>query len=134
MKKYAMALLATLLAGSLTGCQHHNTVIAAETPEKVTQTYQGIFPCADCEGIQVTLSLQQGGVYRLNEHYLGSDSVETAQHGRWMRTAEKLVLVSDSGEKRYFRPQASGLEMTDRQGNPAPSGIAYRLLPVKAGN
>ncbi|MGE9553459.1 copper resistance protein NlpE N-terminal domain-containing protein [Erwinia amylovora] len=133
MKKIIVALLVTLFFGSLLGCQNHDTVSAVQTPDAMMQKYQGVIPCADCEGIQVSLSLQQGGRYILSEHYLGSSDVSNAQQGRWTRTAEKLVLVSDKGEKRYFRPQGEGLEMMDTQGNPIESLNSYRLAPVKAG-
>lgn len=130
MKKSAVVLLATLLAGMLTGCQGRETVVAAQAPQAIAQTYRGVIPCADCEGIEVTLLLQQGGEYRLNERYLGRDVSGDPQHGRWTRTAEKLVLVSDKGEKRYFRPRDTGLEMMDTQGNPIQSTNSYRLQLV----
>lgn len=130
MKKSAVVLLATLLAGMLTGCQGRETVVAAQAPQAIAQTYRGVIPCADCEGIEVTLLLQQGGEYRLNERYLGTDVSGDPQHGRWTRTAEMLVLVSDKGEKRYFRPRDSGLEMMDTQGNPIQSTNSYRLQLV----
>nr|WP_024965653.1 copper resistance protein NlpE N-terminal domain-containing protein [Pantoea sp. IMH] len=130
MKKSAVVLLATLLAGMLTGCQGRETVVAAQAPQAIAQTYRGVIPCADCEGIEVTLLLQQGGEYRLNERYLGTDVTGDPQQGRWTRTAEMLVLVSDKGEKRYFRPRDSGLEMMDTQGNPIQSTNSYRLQLV----
>ncbi|WP_428943988.1 copper resistance protein NlpE N-terminal domain-containing protein [Pantoea sp. FN060301] len=131
MKKSVMVLLATMLAGMLTGCQGREAAIAAQpAPQAIAQTFRGIIPCADCEGIEVTLLLQQGGQYRLNERYLGADNVAEPQHGRWTRTAEKLVLVSDKGEKRYFRPYEQGLEMMDTQGHPIHSTNSYRLQLV----
>ncbi|WP_433977510.1 copper resistance protein NlpE N-terminal domain-containing protein [Erwinia sp. E_sp_B01_9] len=98
----------------------------------MAQQFQGVIPCADCEAIQVSLSLQQGGRYSLQEHYLGSDNVQINQQGTWTRTAEKLVLISDRGEKRYFRPLDNGLEMMDTHGNPVESANSYRLAPVKS--
>ncbi|WP_158781723.1 copper resistance protein NlpE N-terminal domain-containing protein [Pantoea sp. BAV 3049] len=133
MKKIIVAMLVTLFFGSLLGCQNHETVSAAQTPDTMMQKYQGVIPCADCEGIQVSLSLQQGGRYTLSEHYLGSSDVSNAQQGHWSRTAEKLVLISDKGEKRYFRPLNDGLEMMDTQGNPIQSVNSYRLAAVKEG-
>lgn len=98
------------------------------------QNYRGVIPCADCEGIQVTLSLEQGGRYRLQERYLTDEHVENQQQGHWSRTAEKLVLVSDQGEKRYFRPRDSGLEMTDANGEVISTTLNYRLAPVETGS
>ncbi|WP_051936977.1 MULTISPECIES: copper resistance protein NlpE N-terminal domain-containing protein [Erwinia] len=131
MKKSVIALLATLLAGPLVGCQNHDAAPVAETPETMAETYQGTLPCADCAGIQVSLSLRQGGRYMLNERYSGTNEESTAQQGRWTRTAERLVLVSDKGEKRYFRPLNDGLEMLDKEGLPIRSTHRYQLMPVK---
>lgn len=132
MKKVVIAILVTLFVGSLLGCQNHDSVSAPQTPETMAQQFQGVIPCADCPGIKVSLSLQQGGRYTLNEFYLGSDNVQTTTQGRWTRTAEKLVLISEQGEKRYFRPLDNGLEMMDTEGNPIESVNSYRLAPVKS--
>lgn len=131
MKKLVITMLVTLSFGSLLGCQNHDSVSASQKPETTVQQFKGVIPCADCEGIEVSLLLQQGGRYSLNEKYLGSDNVQTRQQGRWSRTAEKLVLVSDQGEKRYFRPLESGLEMMDTHGNPIETANSYRLAPVQ---
>lgn len=130
MKKFVTAMLVMLSFGSLPGCQNHDSVSATQRQETSVQQFKGIIPCADCEGIQVSLRLQQGGRYSLNEKYLGTDNIQNHQQGRWTRTAEKLVLVSDRGEKRYFRPLDSGLEMMDTQGNPIESVNSYRLALV----
>ena len=135
MKKIVVAMLVMLSFVSLPGCQnqHHKNVSAAQMPEALEMKFQGVIPCADCEGIQVTLSLQQGGRYSLSEYYLGSSDNIIAQQGQWTRTAEKLVLVSDHGERRYFRPVAGGLEMMDIEGNPMQSANSYLLTWVKKG-
>lgn len=132
MKKCVIAVLVTLFFGSLMGCQNHEPAVAAETSETMVQQFQGIVPCADCEGIQVSLSLKQGGKYVLNEHYLGARGEDNVQQGTWQRTAEKLILVSEAGVKRYFRPFERGLEMMDTEGNPIQSTLNYRLAAVKA--
>ncbi|EXU75725.1 copper resistance protein NlpE N-terminal domain-containing protein [Erwinia mallotivora] len=132
MKKIVVAVLATLFLGSLLGCQNPQRVIPP-VAETMAQDYQGVIPCADCEGITVSLSLQQGGRYRISEGYQGTANLSDVQQGRWSRTAEKLVLISDAGEKRYFRPVPDGLEMMDMQGNPISSANNYRLQRVKSG-
>lgn len=132
MKKIVIAVMVTLFFGSLLGCQNHESVMAAETPDTMAQQFQGIIPCADCEGIQVSLALKQGGRYVMREHYAGTHTGDNVQQGTWQRTAEKLILVSDTGDKRYFRPLENGLEMMDTEGNPIATTLNYRLAPVKA--
>lgn len=134
MKKILIVLMASLFFGPLMGCQNYDMAATVQPREAKMQAYQGIIPCADCEGIQITLSLQQGGRYSLQERYLSPDSLNLSQQGSWSRTAEKLVLVSDKGEKRYFRPRDSGLEMTDANGEAISTTLSYRLLPVEPGS
>jgi len=133
-KKVLVVLMLSLFFGPLMGCQNYDAAATVKPREAQVQTYRGVIPCADCEGIQVTLSLQQGGRYRLQERYLSSDHVENQQQGHWTRTAEKLVLVSDRGEKRYFRPREGGLEMTDAGGGAISTTLNYRLAPAEAGS
>lgn len=131
MKKIVLVVLISLFLDSLSGCRNYDTALSSQTPTVMAQQYQGVIPCADCPGIRVSLALQQGGRYSLNEYYLGSDNVSNTEQGRWSRTAEKLVLISGKGEKRYFRPLSDGLEMMDTQGNPLQSTNRYWLAAVK---
>lgn len=134
MKKILIVLMASLFFGPLMGCQNYDMAATVQPREATVQAYRGVIPCADCEGIQVTLALRQGGRYSLQEHYLKPGGVNIIQQGNWSRTAEKLVLVSDKGEKRYFRPRDSGLEMTDANGEAISTTLSYRLLPTEAGS
>lgn len=134
MKKILIVLVVSLFFGPLMGCQNYDVAATVQPRAATVQKYQGVIPCADCPGIRVTLSLQQGGRYSLNEYYLASDNVHNDEQGRWSRTAEKLVLISDEGEKHYFHPQASGLEMTDASGKAISTTMSYRLRPVEAGS
>lgn len=134
MKKILIVLMASLFFGPLMGCQNYDAAATVQPREKKMQQYQGVIPCADCEGIEVTLALQQGGRYSLQERYLTPGGASLNQQGNWTRTAEKLVLISDKGEKRYFRPRDSGLEMTDASGEAISTTLNYRLQPIEAGS
>ena len=95
--------------------------------------YQGILPCADCEGIETSLFLQKDGTWVMNQRYQGAKEPSSfATYGTWARTAEKLVLTDTAGEKTYFRAKGEGMEMLDREGNPIESQFNYTLAPVKA--
>ncbi|RWR00431.1 hypothetical protein ED28_18265 [[Pantoea] beijingensis] len=133
MNKIIVTLFLTLVLGLLTACQNQQMASAIHPSETMAQRYQGVLPCADCEGIQSTLALQEGGRYQLSELYLGSNDVYQ-QQGTWTRTAEKLVLISEQGNKRYFRPVGNELEMMDTEGNPINSENNYRLTPIAVGN
>lgn len=133
MKKILLSLMAALFFGPLMGCQNHDAASTVKPPEAQVQNFQGVIPCADCPGIQTTLSLRQGGRYSLSETWLGANNVNEKERGSWSRTANKLVLISEKGEKRYFHPLDSGeLEMTDADGKTISTTLNYKLMPIAA--
>ncbi|WP_289465692.1 copper resistance protein NlpE N-terminal domain-containing protein, partial [Klebsiella pneumoniae] len=74
------------------------------------QSYKGLLPCADCEGIETSLFLEKDGTWVMNQRYQGAASPSVfASYGSWARTADKLVLTESDGEKLYFRPKGEAL-------------------------
>ncbi|MCH8537529.1 MAG: copper resistance protein NlpE N-terminal domain-containing protein [Alkalimonas sp.] len=45
--------------------------------------YEGVLPCADCEGIKTKLTLQQDGHYQLETQYLGKSEKVFREHGQF---------------------------------------------------
>ena len=52
-------------------------------------TYKGLLPCADCEGIQVELTLNNGGDYVQKYTYLGTNSKPFISVGNWKLIKDK---------------------------------------------
>lgn len=105
----------------------------AEALKPMQQSWRGVLPCADCEGIETSLFLEKDGTWVMNQHYQSAKAPSTfASYGTWARTADKLVLTDTAGEKRYFRAKGEGLEMLDMQGNPIVSQFNYTLAPITA--
>lgn len=77
------------------------------------QSWRGVLPCADCEGIETSLFLEKDGTWVMNERYLGAreEPSSFASYGTWARTADKLVLTDSKGEKSYYRAKGDALEM-----------------------
>ncbi|MEB6379997.1 envelope stress response activation lipoprotein NlpE [Leclercia adecarboxylata] len=104
-----------------------------EALKPMQQSWRGVLPCADCEGIETSLFLEKDGTWVMNQHYQGAKAPSSfASYGTWARTADKLVLTDTKGEKHYFRAKGEGLEMLDREGNPIESQFNYTLAPVTA--
>ncbi|HSW96966.1 MAG TPA: copper resistance protein NlpE [Candidatus Saccharimonadales bacterium] len=63
--------------------------ILHRTPQQITQTYTGVFPCADCSGLDTTLTLTMSthearqGTYTLEEVYKGKDLKPFTTSGTW---------------------------------------------------
>lgn len=139
MKKTLLSAMAAFTLFALIGCNNRSDVdviqptrVAELTP--MQQSWQGILPCADCEGIETSLFLEKDGTWVMNERYQGvrEEPSSFASYGTWARTADKLVLTDSQGEKSYYRAKGDALEMLDREGNPIESQFNYTLAPVKS--
>lgn len=135
-KKILLSAVAVCSLFALYGCNNQaaiSTLKLAQTAElkPMPQSYKGLLPCADCEGIETTLFLEKDGTWVMNQRYQDAKMPSVfASYGSWARTADKLVLTGSDGEKRYFRPKADGLEMLDREGNVIVSQFNYTLKPT----
>ena len=138
MKKAILAIAATGMLFGLFGCNHSDVgAIKPTQPAELTpmqQSWRGVLPCADCEGIETSLFLEKDGTWVMNERYQGVSREPSSfgSYGTWARTADKLVLTDSQGEKSYYRAKGEKLEMLDREGNHIESTLNYTLEPVKA--
>lgn len=134
MKKIVFSVIAACSLFALFGCNHRaetDTVqpAAMEELKPMQQSWRGVLPCADCEGIDTSLFLEKDGTWVMNEHYQGArrEPSSFASYGTWARTADKLVLTNSKGEKSYFRAKGDKLEMLDRNGSPIQ--VSSQLYP-----
>lgn len=109
----------------------------------VTKTYTGTLPCADCSGIETTLSLTQEndytseGTFEKSETYLGRSEEPIKSTGNW--TTERgntsdpdaTIIVLNPQDpntvERYLQVNATTLEKLDQQGNEIQSDLNYTL-------
>lgn len=100
-------------------------------------SYQGILPCASCEGIKTTLTLSADGQFQLQSIYLGEEpDNEFNETGRfsWDTSGGKIRLESESQENRWFRVEENAVRQLDQQGELITGDLAehYRLAKVAA--
>lgn len=132
MKKLATGVLLALLLSGLMGC-HSRTQIQEEPLRPMAQYYRGKLPCGACGEMDTSLFLNADGSFVMQESYPSGDDGNTtvAESGRWSRTAERLVLTDNDGEKRYFRPLNNDLEALGDDGQPLEAATQrYRLFAV----
>ena len=139
MKKTLLSAMAAFTLFALIGCNNRSDVDVIQPTQvaelkPMQQSWRGILPCADCEGIETSLFLETDGTWVMNERYQGvrEEPSSFASYGTWARTADKLVLTDSQGEKSYYRAKGEALEMLDREGNPIESQFNYTLAPVKS--
>lgn len=138
MKTVIFSALAASTLFALIGCNNRAEMQVIQPTQSaelkpMQQSWRGVLPCADCEGIETTLFLEKDGTWVMNQRYQGAKEPSSfATYGKWARTAEKLVLIDAQGEKTFFRAKGEGMEMLDREGNPIESQFNYTLAPVNA--
>ena len=139
MKKTLLSAMAAFTLFALIGCNNRSDVDVIQPTQvaelkPMQQSWRGILPCADCEGIETSLFLEKDGTWVMNVRYQGvrEEPSSFASYGTLARTADKLVLTDSQGEKSYYRAKGEALEMLDREGNPIESQLNYTLAPVKA--
>ncbi|MFS8064269.1 MAG: copper resistance protein NlpE N-terminal domain-containing protein [Luteimonas sp.] len=129
-----------LLVFWLAGCDRGTAPIAGKVlPVDGRIQWQGLLPCADCDGIQTQLSLLRNGdlhSYTLTETYLaeGGDT-RFVDGGRWQRDGALLRLRGDAGTIHVYALLADGrLQPRDGQGRAFTPRDDDFLEPVTTAN
>jgi uncharacterized lipoprotein NlpE involved in copper resistance len=105
----------------------------ASTALDIYGTYKGITPCADCEGIAVTLVLDSGRHYTLSTTFLGKSDTSAAQTaGNWKWVTGNIIELGgiSSAPNRYFVSENKVFQL-DIQGNRITGALADRYLLQK---
>lgn len=94
-------------------------------------TYEGILPCADCEGIQTVIELGVGNSYVKKITYLGKDNnnvIETQGTFSWNDEGNTITLDDEPSPNQYFVGE-NVLFHLDLDGNRITGDLAdkYRL-------
>lgn len=125
-----LMVISALSIFALFGCNSHSNAKGHHADESelkpMQQSYQGVLPCADCQGINTALFLDKNGTWVMTQDYIGKKTT-FATFGSWARTASQLVLTEPNGEKTYFRAGDDSLLLLDSEGNTINSLLNYRL-------
>ncbi len=95
-------------------------------------TYEGVVPCASCEGIKTVVTINDDNSYMIKETYLGTEPsvIESKGTFKWDDAGQRLIL-SDAERNPYFVGENT-LTLLDADGN-RPTGelkSAYVLQKV----
>ncbi|MBE3114694.1 MAG: copper resistance protein NlpE N-terminal domain-containing protein [Actinobacteria bacterium] len=95
-------------------------------------TYEGVLPCADCEGIETVLTLNFDSTFTMESTYLGKSDEPFITSGEWsIDVTQKITLApSDSPDEPiyYIIVSDNEIKMLDRMGNEIESQLNYSLL------
>lgn len=109
------------------------TTLISPQPEATDYygTYSGTLPCADCEGIQTTLTLGNDASYSLKSEYLGKKGEVFEEKGTYHVLENQVIELTNSSskEKSYYKLLTDALAVSDSLGNTNKGELAeqYKL-------
>jgi uncharacterized lipoprotein NlpE involved in copper resistance len=96
-----------------------------------TGTYNGVIPCADCEGIKTSITLSEDGGYKRSIQYLGKEKTAATDTGifTWNAAGSEITLSNEAGETQSYKVGENVLFHLDRAGNRISGDLAtnYKL-------
>ena len=116
----------------LTGISLLLALAAAPTPPPLVldapRSWSGLIPCADCEGIRMTVDLFPDQSFAIRNEYLGKNR-SSADVGRWsLEDGGKLTLRGGAEATRTFRVvDAETLRKLDGEGREIETKLNYDL-------
>lgn len=94
-------------------------------------TYKGVLPCADCEGIEIRLTIKSDGGFERSMKYLGKDDGLFFDRGtfEWDDMGRTILLTGENGESQAYQVGENVLFHLDQEGNRISGDLAdmYRL-------
>ena len=100
--------------------------------------YEGIMPCADCEGIQTLMKLNNDLTYTIQTKYLGKDDkiFESSGTFNWDKDGGKIALnnVDSALGARYYWVGENHVIQLDLEGNRITGNLADKYILKKVDN
>lgn len=99
-----------------------------------TGTYTGITPCADCEGIEVSLTLNGDSSYTHSMLYLGKSDVKpVVTNGKytWTTDGSTVALVGLEGSANKFKVGEGQIWQLDMSGKKIEGELAEKYILKK---
>ena len=131
--KFLLVAACSVIATGLVGCANSSS----DSPSAATQTakydaqYQGTLPCADCDGVVTTLTLNPDGTFFMESEYLANKPVKFSQKGKYTEVEEGVVeLTLDNNDKVYYQIEEGEAIMLD-QNRKAPTGALANHYVLK---
>lgn len=87
--------------------------------------YEGVLPCADCEGIKTTIQLNDNGTYVMTTKYLGEGEEETVEGSfKWDVTGTVITLINKDIEPYKIKVVEGAIQKLDIEGKEVTGELA----------
>jgi len=103
---------------------------AANTALDYAGTYKGVLPCADCEGIETVLTLDNENNYTLKTTYLGKDAAAVEKSGTyaWNKAGNTVILDGITDAPNQFFVGENQVFQLDKEGNRITGDLADKYI------
>ncbi|MCH8568899.1 MAG: copper resistance protein NlpE [Balneolales bacterium] len=95
-------------------------------------TYQGITPCADCEGIDTELVIGENETFRLSARYLGKDDVENVYTTEgsyvWDESGNVIILLGLENRPAHYFISENYVVQLDMEGRRITGDLADQYV------
>lgn len=112
------------------GAANATTAVPVSLPQ-LPATFSGTLPCASCEGIETSITLQSDGTFFSRQRYAGQVPPNQASDlGRWVMShyGNIVVMQGQNSNLRYFRVNSTdSIEMLDLEARTILSNLNYHL-------
>lgn len=114
MKVYEWVLICWVLLFTMVGCSSSQKKMEKELAGK---SYGGIIPCADCEGIALTIHFYANSRYESRSMYIGESNKKFVRKGTWKAGEDSTVtLMPEDGDPRRLKVFGNEFLLLDRSG------------------
>jgi heat shock protein HslJ/uncharacterized membrane protein len=87
--------------------------VNSQTPDGLAGKYGGYLPCADCPGIEYTLTLYREGTYSESLFYTDRSAKAIVRSGAFTVDGEMVILEKHDAGMKFFARHPQGLLMLD---------------------
>ena len=145
MNKFFLVMGIFALTLSLSACKSKSSSDKSSVPPAHSSqnaldwdgTYSGIMPCADCAGIETTLTLNRNSTYKLSTRYMGEEDIQAVvKEGafKWTEDGSTIVLESLNNNEypTKYKVGENKLIQLDLDGNVITGELADDYVLLKA--
>ncbi|MGL2966963.1 copper resistance protein NlpE N-terminal domain-containing protein [Flavobacterium sp. XGLA_31] len=105
----------------------------AKNTIKFEGIYKGVLPCADCEGLEMVISLNENATYAIQSRYLGKGDKIFEQHGTFIWNKEGSVVTFENIENapNQYAVGKNTLTQLDMEGKKITGNLARNYILTK---
>ncbi|MEA1785159.1 copper resistance protein NlpE N-terminal domain-containing protein [Arenibacter sp. GZD96] len=97
--------------------------------------YEGILPCADCEGIKTRITLNSDGTFNRTQEYLGKNRNPFLSNGKFeWNNKGSIITLSDNIGNQQYQVGENQLFHLDNTGNRIKGSLSEKYILIKLNN